>query len=35
VRAFLSQVVVFAQDVASGASAGLLAEAIAKSLGWQ
>jgi len=34
VKAFLSQIRVFAQDLASGASAGLLAEAIAKSLGW-
>jgi hypothetical protein len=35
VKAFLSQVGVFAQDVAAGASAGLLTEAIARSLGWQ
>lgn len=35
VKAFLSQVGVIAQDVGSGASAGLLAEAITKVLGWQ
>lgn len=34
VKAFLSQIGVFTRDVTSGASAALLAEAIARSLGW-